>query len=104
MAKIQKEIVKLGKRSAASQAFHAKNDKDRIATWKQDLYRILHVFNVRSLAFGWHLITTPFQAELAIDTHTLAVNNHHNMSAAQEGVIYRHQPVSTDPYSLSTRH
>ena len=27
----------------------AKGDKEKIAAWKQDLVRILHVFNVRSV-------------------------------------------------------
>ena len=104
MAKIQKEVAKLGKRNAASQAFHVKNDKDKIATWRQDLYRILHVFNVRSLAVGWRSIRISFQTELAIDTHMLAVNNHRNMLAGQGDVIDRYQPVSTASYLLSTRH
>ena len=49
MAEIQKQVVKQGKRSAASRLFHAKNDKDAIATWMQELNKILHIFNVRSV-------------------------------------------------------
>ena len=39
-----------GKRNAIARLFHAKNDKETIATWRLDLNRILHVFNVRSIA------------------------------------------------------
>ena len=46
---MRRKIIKQGKRSAVSQLFHAKADKDKIAGWKQDLTRILHVFNVRSV-------------------------------------------------------
>ena len=44
------KIVEQGNRNAVSQAFHAKNDKDTIAAWRQDLNRILHIFNVRSVS------------------------------------------------------
>ena len=50
LAEIQKNIVdRRGKRNAVSRAFHAKNDKETIATWRLDLNRILHVFDVRSV-------------------------------------------------------
>ena len=42
------KIVKQGKRNAVSRHLHARNDKDKIAGWRLDLNRILHVFNVRS--------------------------------------------------------
>jgi len=47
VAEIQGKIIKQGKRSGVSRLFHAKNDKDTIASWKQDLSGLLHVFNVR---------------------------------------------------------
>jgi hypothetical protein len=43
--------IEQGKRNAVSRLFHAKNDKDAIATWKSDLSRVLHIFNVRSAGF-----------------------------------------------------
>ena len=49
VAKIQKNVVKQGKRSAISRFLYAKIDKDAIVTWRQDLNRILHIFNVRSI-------------------------------------------------------
>ena len=47
LAEIQREIIKKGKRNVVSRLVHAKNDKEAIATWKSDLCRILHIFNVR---------------------------------------------------------
>jgi hypothetical protein len=47
VTEIQGRVVKKGKRHAVSRLFHGKNDKDAIATWRQDLNRILHIFNVR---------------------------------------------------------
>ena len=39
-------VTKQNRRSAVSRLFHAKSDKETITTWKSDLSRILHVFNV----------------------------------------------------------
>ena len=33
--------------------FHARDDKETIATWKSDLNIILGVFNVSSVRFVW---------------------------------------------------
>jgi tetratricopeptide (TPR) repeat protein len=49
LAGIQRKVVKQGRRNALSRFILAKSDKDKIAAWKQDLIRVLHVFNVRSL-------------------------------------------------------
>ena len=43
---IQSNIAKRSKRNKLSRFFHTKNDKEMVATWRQDLNRILHVFNV----------------------------------------------------------
>jgi len=43
--------MKQSERNVVSQLFHAKYNKEKIAAWKLDLNRILHVFNVRSLSF-----------------------------------------------------
>ena len=40
-----------------------------ITAWKLDLFRILHVFNVRSVASAWSRLTVRFQTELAINTN-----------------------------------
>ena len=46
---IQRHIIERGKRNAISRRYHAKDDNKAIATWKLDLNRIFHVFNVRSV-------------------------------------------------------
>ena len=48
MDEIQGHIIKRGKRNAVSRRYHAKDDKEAIATWRLDLDEILGVFNVRS--------------------------------------------------------
>ena len=47
VAEIQGHIIKRGKRNVISRHYHAKDDKDAIATWRLDLSGILHIFNVR---------------------------------------------------------
>ena len=49
MGEIQRKIIDLNGRSSVSQLFHAKSDKETIATWRLDLGRILGVFNVDSI-------------------------------------------------------
>jgi hypothetical protein len=79
VAEIQRKIIKQGKRNAASRLVHAKNDKDTIATWRSDLARILLVFNVSSVVFGWPLLTIHSQTELAINTHVTVSDIRHNV-------------------------
>jgi hypothetical protein len=95
VAAIQKKVVKKSKRNTISRLFHAKDDKDTIANWKQDLNRILHIFNVRSVGSVLHLLTVPFQMELSINTNMLVAGIHRNALAGQEAADSRHQPVST---------
>ena len=99
MAEIQGNIFKRVKRSTMSRHFHAKNDKEAIATWRSDLNRILHVFNVRPLAPVWLLLTIRIQAELTINTnvvvsdirrdvvttHNIVSDIHRTMVRGQEG-------------------
>jgi hypothetical protein len=51
VVKIQGKAVKKGKRNALFRFVLSKTDKDKIAGWKQDFIRVLHVFNVRSIGF-----------------------------------------------------
>ena len=46
---IQENIIKRSKRNPISRRYHAKNDKEAIATWRSDLNGIRRVFNVRSV-------------------------------------------------------
>ena len=54
LGEIQRKVVKQGKRNVASRLFHAKGDKDEIVAWKQDLLRVLNIFNVRLIASVGH--------------------------------------------------
>ena len=51
---IQKKVIKQSNRNPVSRFLLSKADKDKIAGWKQDLFRILQVFNVRSNASVGH--------------------------------------------------
>jgi len=46
---IQRHVIKRGRWNAISRRYHAKEDKEAIATWKLDLDRILRVFDVCSV-------------------------------------------------------
>ena len=46
MTGIQRKVIKESERNAATRFILARSSKDKIAAWKQDLVRVLHVFNV----------------------------------------------------------
>ena len=108
VAQIQRKAIKHSKRNAVSRLFHAKNDKETIASWKADLNKILHVFNVCSIVSVWLSLTVRSQTELAINTHVIVsdvrhgvVNTHTmiseihcNMLKSQEGTDDQHRLVS----------
>ncbi|KAF9783172.1 hypothetical protein BJ322DRAFT_1156114 [Thelephora terrestris] len=75
LAGIQSEIVKLGKRNAASQAVDANSDKDKIVRWNRDLDRIRQIFNI----------------ELDINTNILVTDIHRKMMASPEDAIGQRQ-------------
>ena len=50
LAEMERKIIKMSKRSAVSRLLRAKNDKETITAWRQDLDRILHIFNVSAAA------------------------------------------------------
>jgi hypothetical protein len=52
VAGIQGKVFKQGKRNGLHRFIVAKGDKDKIVAWKQDLVRVLHVFNVRSIGLS----------------------------------------------------
>jgi hypothetical protein len=107
VAEIQGKVIKKGKRNAFFQFLHAKNDKEAIAIWRQDLNTVLHVFNVRP-AVGVSVLQLAYmtdlvQTKLAINTNIL-VSNIHRSKANQEGTDGHGQPVSTASYLSATRH
>jgi len=71
MAEIRRKIIKQGKRNVISRHIHARNDKEKIVSWRTDLNRILHVFSVRSIGSVWRSLTLHSQTELGIDTHVI---------------------------------
>ena len=109
---IQENIVKRGRRNVISRHYHAKDDKEAIATWRLDLNRVRRVFNVRSTISVWPLLTFHFQTELRIDTratgsdahqdatneHTVISNIHHNVANVETTVSgVRHDVSNTQP-------
>jgi len=44
---IQRNIIERNKRNVISRRYHAKDDKEAIATWRLDFNRIRRVFDVR---------------------------------------------------------
>ena len=51
LAEVQRKVNKQGKRNTVSRFLHAKDDKDKIIAWKQDLVRVLNVFTVRLIHY-----------------------------------------------------
>jgi hypothetical protein len=49
VTEMQRKVDKQGKRNSVIRFIVAKGDKDKITAWNQELVRILHVFNVRSI-------------------------------------------------------
>ena len=94
VAGIQNKVIEKGKRNVASQVFHSKNDKDAIAAWRQDLIRILQIFNVRSIDSILQSLIYPFQTELSINTHMIVVDIHRNVLAIQAGSDGQNASVS----------
>ena len=71
VTEIQEEVTEKARGSLFSRVFLVKSDKVTITAWKLDLYRILHIFNVRSVAPAWSRLTLRFQTELAMDTNVV---------------------------------
>ena len=51
-----------------------------MATWRSDLDRVLHVFNVRSIVSIWPLLTIYSQIELARNTQTAVSDVRHGVA------------------------
>ena len=64
----------------------AKSDKEAIAGWKGELNRILHVFNVCSIALAWSTLTFSFQTELAMNTHVAVSDIRHDVSKIRDEI------------------
>ena len=106
MAAIQRKVIKQSKRNVVSRHLHAKNDKDKIAAWRLDLNRMLHVFNVRSIASVGRSLTLYSQTELLINTHAVVSGLEHSVRdihrtivGGQEGDGNNNSPVSNGQVS-----
>ena len=86
VAEIQEKVIEKAGRNLLSRLVYAKDDKDAIASWRLDLNRILHIFNVRSVVSVW-LSPTVFQIELAINTNA-------NVSDVRRDVTNTHSVVT----------
>ena len=86
MDEIQRNIIKRGKRNPIFRRYHAKNEKEAIATWRLDLDRILHLFNVCSVTCVLPLLTCRFQAELVISTYPTRSDIRHDVTNAHATV------------------
>jgi hypothetical protein len=107
MVKIQGRVVKQGKRNALYRFVLSKTDKDKIAAWKQDFMRILHVFNVGAIGSVRHSfasLAASFQTELAIDTNTMVADIHRNLLTEREGASARDRSVDTIYYPSTTEY
>jgi len=124
VAKIQERIVERGERGLLSRFIHAKDDKEKIASWRSDLNRILGIFKVCSVVPVRPLLTVCFQKELGVntranrsgvrrnvpDTRMVApnvrndvVNTQPIVSDVQRGVINTRAPVSNTSRNLGRR-
>ncbi|KAF9789821.1 hypothetical protein BJ322DRAFT_559824 [Thelephora terrestris] len=59
VAAIQKNAVKKGKRNMASRLIHKKSEKEAISGWKQDLLRILQIFDTELLMDIHAILSVP---------------------------------------------
>lgn len=99
MGEIREKVIEEGKRNAASRYFFAKSNKDMIVGWREELNRILQIFNVRPVDSVRRSLTAFCQTELAINTHTLVADIHRSVMA---GAVGGHPLVGTASCLLTT--
>ena len=85
---IQRNVQRLGELSRHTLT---KNDKKTIATWKSDLNRILHVFDVRFITYPFTSLTIHLQTELAVNTHLVAVDTQTMVSNIHRTLLERQE-------------
>jgi hypothetical protein len=97
VTEMQRKVDRRGKRSAVFRFILAKGDKDEIIAWNQELFRILHVFNVRSIGSvgGSANLVALFQTELTIDTN-LRVADAQAMVADTKTAVVNAQTMVAD--------
>lgn len=65
MAEIEKNVTERRERNVVSRFLHS--DKDAINEWKQDLARILQIFNVRLVGLVWRLLRNSLSDGAAVE-------------------------------------
>ena len=94
MAQIQKSAVEPDNRNLLSRIFNTKSDKDRVAAWRSDLDRILHIFEVRLTVYSLPaLFTVHHQTELALHTHIAVSDICEDVANARELIADVHRAV-----------
>ncbi|KAF9781673.1 hypothetical protein BJ322DRAFT_1213014 [Thelephora terrestris] len=79
MSAIRKETVKKGKRNMRSRLFSGKESEDAISGWKQDLIRILQIFNTE-LSMNNHMILMDLRRHVL--TREESTNNQYQSTQA----------------------
>ena len=59
---------------------------EKIAAWKSDLIRVLHIFNVGPIVCARPSLTRHLQTELAINTHVTVSDTHAIVSKLEHNV------------------
>ena len=98
---IHGNVTEKGRQNPLSRLLHAKNDKETIGTWKLDLNRILHVFNVRSLIFTRTSLIVSFQTELAVNTHVAVSDMRHDILGIRSDVSKIQEEIGGQVRSVS---
>jgi hypothetical protein len=102
VAEAQRMVTKWGKPNAVSRLFHGKI-KTRLPLGRQDLDRILHVFDVRSVSPVRRLLRASFQAELLMNNHMVLLDLHRNALIGQVDNDGRDRSVSATFYSSTKK-
>jgi len=99
MDEIQRHTIEWGKRNKISRRYHAKDNKEAIATWKLDFDGILRIFNVCYITLVRQLLTFRFQTELGIHARAtipdIVSDTHHNKPKGHGGTDGQNRAVST---------
>ena len=94
MGDIRSKVANQSKRNRISQAFHAKNDGQTIASWKVDLNRVLLVFNVCSIVSPRPALTIRTQTELGLNIYATASDVRDGVTKTHTAVTGTHDVVS----------
>ena len=104
VADIQEGVTKQSQCGRASRFLHAKSDKEKIASWKAELNKILHVFQVRFVASPPTLLIARFQTELAINTHVVLSDTKNTVADTHDAVIDTRNTVNNTHNIVSDIH